>query len=132
MKKFDRGFVSYTQGLLTMTFIGVARDFAPWTAARILPEKDITCFVLACIFAFVAYGVCELLKKPKPKIEGEDIDLDGLELNTKAINEQNAEVSIETKYKDISSRIAVSSLLEWTHFPKRISNVVVQIGGRQK
>lgn len=132
MKKFDRGFVSYIQGSLTMCFISMARDFAPWGTARVLPEKDITCFVLACIFVFVAYGVCEFLKKPKPRIEGEEVDLDGLELNTKSMNEQSANILIETKHKDKATRKAIKALLWWTHFPKRISNVVVQIESRQK
>lgn len=29
MKKFDRGFVSYIQGLLTMCFISMARNVVP-------------------------------------------------------------------------------------------------------
>ena len=68
-----------------------------------------------------------VIEKPKPTIDGETFDLDGLELNTKSINEQSANISIETKLEDKTSRKAIKALLWWLHFPKRISNVDVQI-----
>ena len=126
MKKFDRGFVSYIQGLLTMTFINIARDLAPW-GTRVLPEKDSFAFTIACVLVIISYTLCEILKKPKPTIDGETFDLDGLELNTKSMNDQSARISIETKYKDKTSRKAIKALLWWLHFPKRISNVDVKI-----
>lgn len=132
MKKFDRGFVSYIQGLLTMCFINIARDLALWGKARVLPEKDSFAFTIACFLVIISYILCEILKKPKPTIDGETFDLDGLELNTKLINDQSANITIETKHKDKATRKAIKALLWWLHFPKRISNVVVQIGGRQK
>jgi len=126
VKKFDRGFVSYIQGLLTMTFINIARDLAPW-GTRVLPEKDSFAFTVACVLVIISYTLCEILKKPKPTIDGETFDLDGLELHTKSINDQSANISIETKYKDKTSRKAIKALLWWLHFPKRISNVDVKI-----
>jgi len=126
VKKFDRGFVSYIQGLLTMTFINIARDLAPW-GTRVLPEKDSFAFTIACVLVIISYTLCEILKKPKPTIDGETFDLDGLELHTKSINDQSANISIETKYKDKTSRKAIKALLWWLHFPKRISNVDVKI-----
>lgn len=123
MKKFDRGLVSYIQGLLTMGFINIARDLAPWGTARVLPERDSFAFTIACVLVILSYTLGEILKKPKPTIDGETIDLDGLELNTKSINDQSANISIETKHKDKTSRKAVKALLRWLHFPKRISNV---------
>ena len=127
MKKFDRGFVSYIQGLLTMCFISMARDLAPWGTARVLPERDSFAFTIACVLVIISYTLCEFLKKPKPTVDGETFDLDGLELNTKSINEQSANISIEIKCKDKTSRKAIKSLLRWLHFPKRISNVDVKI-----
>lgn len=127
MKKFDRGFVSYIQGLLTMCFISMARDLAPWGTARVLPEKDSFAFTVTCILVIISYTLCEILKKSKPTIDGETFDLDGLELNTKSMNEQSANILIETKCKDKASRKAIKALLWWLHFPKRISNVNVKI-----
>ncbi len=127
MKKFDRGFVSYIQGMFTMTFISMAVDLEPWGKARALPERGSFAFTVACVLVIISYTLCEILKKPKPTIDGETFDLDGLELNTKSINEQSANISIETKYKDNASRKAIKALLWWLHFPKRISNVEVQI-----
>jgi hypothetical protein len=123
VKKFDRGFVSYIQGLLTMCFINIAMDLAPWGTARVLPKRDTFSFTVACILMIISYTLCEILKKPKPTIDGETFDLDGLELNTKSINDQSANISIETKYNDKVSRKAIKALLWWLHFPKRISNV---------
>jgi hypothetical protein len=123
MKKFDRGFVSYIQGLLTMGFIKIAMDLAPWGTARILPKQDSLNFTVACVLVIISYTLCEILKKPKPTVDGETFDLDGLELNTKSINDQSANISIETKYNDNTSRKAIKALLWWLHFPKRISNV---------
>ena len=127
MKKFDRGFISYIQGMFTMTFISMAVDLAPWGKARTLPEKDSFAFTIACVFVIISYVLCEILKKPKPTIDGETFDLDGLELNTKSMNEQSANILIETKCKDKDSRKAIKALLWWLHFPKRISNVDVKI-----
>lgn len=127
MKKFDRGFVSYIQGLLTMCFISMARDLAPWGTERVLPERDSFAFTVACVLVIISYTLCEILKKPKPTIDGETFDLDGLELNTKSMNEQSANITIETKCKDNTSRKAIKALLWWLHFPKRISNVDVKI-----
>jgi hypothetical protein len=123
VKKFDRGFVSYIQGLLTMCFINIAMDLAPWGTAKALPERDTFSFTVACVLMIISYTLCEILKKPKPTIDGETFDLDGLELNTKSINDQSANISIETKYNDKVSRKAIKALLWWIHFPKRISNV---------
>ena len=123
MKKFDRGLVSYIQGLLTMSFINIAMDLAPWGTAKALPKRDTFNFTVACVLVIFSYTLCEILKKPKPTINGETFDLDGLELNTKSINEQSANISIETKCKDKASRKAIKALLWWLHFPKRISNV---------
>ena len=126
MKKFDRGLVSYIQGLLTMCFISMARDLAPW-GTRTLPERDSFAFTIACVLMIISYTLCESLKKPKPTIDGETFDLDGLELNTKSMNDQSANILIETKCKDKTSRKAIKALLWWLHFPKRISNVDVKI-----
>ena len=126
MKKFDRGFISYIQGMFTVTFIIIAMDLAPWGKARTLPERDSFAFTVACVLVIISYTLCEILKKPKPTIDGETFDLDGLELNTKSINEQSANISIETKLKDNTPRKAIKALLRWLHFPKRISNVEVK------
>lgn len=126
MKKFDRGLVSYIQGLLVMCFINIAMDLAPWST-RTLPERDSFAFTIACVLVIISYTLCEILKKPKPTIDGETFDLDGLELNTKSMNEQSANILIETKCKDKTSKKAVKALLWWLHFPKRISNVDVKI-----
>ncbi len=123
MKKFDRGLVSYIQGLLTMCFINIAMDLAPWGTTKVLPKRDTFSFTIACVLMIISYTLCEILKKPKPTVDGETFDLDGLELNTKSINDQSANISIETKYNDNTSRKAIKALLWWLHFPKRISNV---------
>lgn len=96
MRKLKVGDGKYIQGMLTMAFISNGWKYIPCDALRsTVGEPDWFTFILSMVLSVITYILFDLFtKRESTKVNGTEVDLNGVNINTTSIGEDKIRVDI--------------------------------------
>lgn len=96
MRKLKVGNGRYIQGMLTMAFIANGWKYIPCDALRSTVGKpDWFTFILSMVLSVITYILFDLFtKRESTKVNGTEVDLNGVNINTTSIGEDKIRVDI--------------------------------------
>ena len=96
MRKLKVGNGRYIQGMLTMAFIANGWKYSPCDALRSTVGKpDWFTFILSMVLSVITYILFDLFtKRESTKVNGTEVDLNGVNINTTSIGEDKIRVDI--------------------------------------
>lgn len=96
MRKLKVGNGKYIQGMLTMAFISNAFRYIPYDALRSTTgEPDWFTFIFSMVLSVAVYILFDFFtKRESTKVNGTEIDLNGVNIDTTPIGDNKTRVSI--------------------------------------
>lgn len=96
MRKLKVGDGKYIQGMLTMAFIANGWKYIPCDAlGSTVGKPDWFTFILSMVLSVIAYILFDLFtKRESTKVNGTEVDLNGVNINTTSIGEDKIRVDI--------------------------------------
>lgn len=96
MRKLKVGNGRYVQGMLTMAFIANAFKYIPCDALRSTTgEPDWSTFIFSMVLSVTVYVLFDFFtKRESTKVNGTEVDLNGVNINTTPIDKDKIRVDI--------------------------------------